>query len=130
MTSRPSRRRPGAGWLLCAAAAVGSSVASSGCAHGRAGAEERQAYVEAQLPELQACWTDIADQHPGRAGSLLFVVELRREGSVDWVDIEVDELGVAKLSACAVKAIKRWRFPAGGRQTIRFGVGFASPGSS
>ena len=119
----PGRRGLQLAVLLLAAAA------SSGCAHRRdAGAEARQAVVAANLPELQTCWDDIADEHPGAAGSLLFSVELRPNGSVEWVDIEVDELGIAKLGACTVRRIKRWRFPEDRRgRSIQFGVGFAAP---
>lgn len=103
------------------------------CAHGSgssdAGAAERQAVIESNMPELQACWDDLAPEHPGAAGSLLFDVELRRDGSVDWVDITVDELGVAKLGACAVREIKTWRFPEDRKpRSITFGVGFSAPG--
>jgi hypothetical protein len=81
--------------------------------------------IEANMPELQACWDDLASAHPGVAGSLLFAVDLRRNGSVEWVDLEVDELGLARLSACTVRRIKRWRFPEDRkRQSISFGVGF------
>ncbi len=101
----------------------------AGCAHvNDAGADARQAVIEANLPELQACWDDLAGEYPGESGSLLFAVELRRNGTVEWVDIEVDELGVPKLAACTVRQIKRWRFPADRRRrSIQFGVGFTSP---
>jgi hypothetical protein len=104
-------------------------LGTGACAHGsNAGAEARQAVIEANIAELRGCWDDVADQHPGASGSLLFAVELRRNGSVEWVDIEVDELGVAKLSACAVRNIKKWRFPEDRRRrSIRFGVGFTAP---
>lgn len=97
-----------------------------GCAHGSASAADRQAVIEANLPELQACWAEVADQHPGTAGSVLFSVDLRRNGSVDWVDV-VDEIGAPKLITCSVRRIKKWRFPEGRKQTIEFGVGFTSP---
>lgn len=102
-------------------------AASLGCAHASdAGSEARRAVVEANLPELQECWDDLAAEHPGVSGSLLFAVELRRNGTVEWVDVEVDELGVAKLSACTVRRIKKWQFPEDRRRrSIRFGVGFA-----
>jgi hypothetical protein len=106
-------------------ALVGSFVA--GCAHGSASAAERRAVIEANLPELQACWADMADQHPGVAGSVLFSVTLRRNGSVDWVDVGADEIGAPKLIACAVRRIKKWRFPEGPKQTLEFGVGFTAP---
>ncbi|KIG15933.1 hypothetical protein DB30_05124 [Enhygromyxa salina] len=97
-----------------------------GCAHGPdPGAAARQAVIVANMSELQDCWDEIASEHPGVAGSLLFEVDLRRNGSVEWVDIAVDELGVAKLSACTVRRIKRWRFPEDRkRRSISFGVGF------
>jgi hypothetical protein len=98
-----------------------------GCAHGSASAAERQAVIEANLPELQACWASVADQHPGAAGSVLFSVTLRRNGSVDWVDVPVDEIGAPKLITCAVRRIKKWRFPEGRKQTLEFGVGFTAP---
>ena len=110
-------------------AAAACLVALAGCAHGSdPSAAERQAIVAANLAELQDCWDELAADHPGAAGSLLFAVELRRNGSVEWVDIEVDELGVPKLSACAVRRIKRWRFPEDRqRRSIQFGVGFTAP---
>ncbi|MCA9684842.1 MAG: AgmX/PglI C-terminal domain-containing protein [Myxococcales bacterium] len=118
---RPRCVRPASALLLLA-----FLVVAPACAHGgSAGAEARQATIETNLAELQDCWDELAADHPGAAGSLLFAVELRRNGSVEWVDIEVDELGVPKLSACAVRRIKRWRFPEGSRQSIRFGIGFA-----
>ncbi len=98
-----------------------------GCAHGTGAASsaaERQAVIEANLPEIHACWANVAEQHPGKTGTVLFSVDLRRNGSVDWVDIDVDEIGVPKLITCALKRIKTWRFPAGPRRTIGFGVGF------
>jgi hypothetical protein len=98
-----------------------------GCAHGSGSAAQRQAVIEANLPELQACWANVADQYPGTAGSVLFEVDLRRNGSVDWVDVEVDEIGAPKLITCAVRRIKKWRFPEGRKQSIGFGVGFTSP---
>jgi hypothetical protein len=98
-----------------------------GCAHGSADAADRRAVIEANLPELQACWADVADQHPGVSGSVLFSVELRRNGSVDWVDVAVDEIRSPKLITCAVRRIKRWRFPEGRRQSLEFGVGFTAP---
>lgn len=110
------------------ASALAITIASLGCAHGTAlDADARKAVVEANLPELQACWADVADAHPGASGSLLFAVDIRRKGSVDYVALEVDEIGSAKLVACAVRRIKKWRFPAGRRQTIGFGVGFTAP---
>jgi hypothetical protein len=100
---------------------------ATACAHGLdAGGAARQAVVEDNLPDLQECFDEL-DAPPGLAGSLVFGVELRRNGTVEWVDIELDELGLAKLSACAVRRIKRWRFPEDRRRrTIRFGVGFAT----
>jgi hypothetical protein len=104
------------------------ALGASACAHASdAGGEARQAVVEANLPELQECWDDLAADHPGKSGSLLFGVDLRRNGSVEWVEIEADELRVAKLSACAVRRIKKWRFPEDRRRrSIHFGVGFSS----
>lgn len=101
----------------------------AGCAHASdAGSDARQAVIAAKLPELQECWDDLAADYPGAAGSLLFEVELRRNGTVEWVDVAVDELGVPKLSACAVRRIKRWRFPEDRRRrSIQFGVGFTGP---
>lgn len=109
---------------LCAA----GLVLLAGCAHGSsssAKASARQAVVEAKLPELQSCWSELPADQRTRAGSLLFAVDIRRNGTVDWVTLEVDELGVPALSACAVRRVKRWRFPEDRRQTIQFGVGFA-----
>lgn len=105
-----------------------SMLAWAGCAHASdAGSEARRAVVEANLPELQECWDDLAAEHPDASGSLLFAVELRRNGTVEWVEIEVDELGVPKLGACAVRRIKKWRFPEDRRRrSINFGVGFAA----
>src|SRR5690606_7433755 len=81
------------------------------CAHASdAGGEARQAVIEATLPELQECWDDLAAEHPGVSGSMLFAIDLRRNGTVEWVEIEADELGVARLSACAVRRIKKWHF--------------------
>jgi hypothetical protein len=102
--------------------------ASSACAHASdSGSEARQAVVEANLPELQECWDDLAAEHPGVSGSMLFSVELRKNGTVEWVEIEADELGVPKLGACAVRRIKRWRFPEDRRgRSITFGVGFTA----
>ncbi|PRQ00526.1 AgmX/PglI C-terminal domain-containing protein [Enhygromyxa salina] len=102
------------------------ALALSACAHGPdAGAPARQAVIESNMPELQACWDDLAGEHPGVGGSLLFEVDLRRNGSVEWVDIAVDQLGIAKLSACTVRRIKNWRFPEERkRRSISFGVGF------
>ncbi|PRQ02220.1 hypothetical protein ENSA5_25550 [Enhygromyxa salina] len=100
------------------------------CAHrATPSADARVAVVEANMGELQQCWDDLAGAYPGRAGSMLFSVDLRRNGTVDWVEIDADELGVAKLSACTVRRIKRWRFPEDRkRRSITFGVGFSSPG--
>ena len=116
-------RTPGINSILALA------VASTACAHrADAGAEARQAVVERNIAELQECWVDLAPEHPGVSGSLLFAVDLRRNGSVEWVEIEADELGVVKLDACAVRQIKRWRFPEDHkRRSIRFGVGFTAP---
>lgn len=105
---------------------VGSLVLG-GCAHGSASAAERQAVIEANLPELQACWANVADEHPGTAGSVMFSIDLRRNGSVDWVAVDVDEIGAPKLITCALRRIKKWQFPEGRKQTIGFGVGFTSP---
>ena len=104
-------------------------LSSVGCAHAspQASAAERQAVIEANLPELQACWANVADQYPGSSGSVVFSVVLRRKGSVDWVEVDVDEIGAPKLITCAVRRIKQWQFPAGSKQTIGFGVGFVSP---
>jgi hypothetical protein len=106
--------------------ALALGLGAIACAHASdAGNVARQTVVETNLPELQECWDNLAAEHPGVAGSLLFSVELRRNGTVEWVDIEVDELGLAKLSACAVRRIKKWRFPQDRRRrSIRFGVGF------
>ena len=58
------------------------------CAHtSDAGSQARQGVVETNLSELQECWDDLAAEHPGVAGSLLFTVELRRNGTVEWVEI-------------------------------------------
>ena len=87
-------------------------VPALGCAHAHdAGADARQAVIETNLAQLQDCWDELAPEHPGVAGSMLFSVDLRRNGSVEWVDIAVDELGIPKLGACTIKRIKRWRFP-------------------
>lgn len=110
--------------LACACA---SPLASLACAHGSGDADARKALVEANLHELQDCWTELAAEHPGASGSLLFAVDIRRSGSVDYVSVAVDELGSPKLVACSVRRIKRWKFPAGRRQTIEFGVGFTAP---
>jgi hypothetical protein len=123
----------GSGRGLAGIAALLATLASAlACAHqgdgAGPGAEARQAVIAANLPELQDCWDEIASEHPGAAGSLMFSVSLRRNGSVEWVDIEVDELGMAKLSACTVRKIKRWRFPEDRRRrSIQFGVGFTAP---
>ena len=69
----------------------------------------------------------MADLHPGASGTITFSVDVRRNGSVDWADVEIDEIGAPKLIACAIRRIKKWRFPPGRRQTIGFGVGFTSP---
>lgn len=102
------------------------ALALAGCAHASdAGAAARQAVIEANLAELQECWDDLAAEYPGAAGSLLFSVDLRRDGSVEWVDIAVDELGIPKLGACTVRRIKRWKFPEDRkRRSMQFGVGF------
>lgn len=115
-------------WGSWAASLLALST-SLACTHaGDAGAGVRQAVVEAELAELQECWDDLAAEHPGASGSMLFRVDLRRNGSVEWVDIAVDELGIPKLGACTVKRIKRWRFPEDRhRRSITFGVGFTSP---
>lgn len=101
-------------------------VGPLGCAHAPdPGGAARQAVIEANMSELQSCWDDLASEHPGRSGSLLFSVDLRRNGTVEWVDIAVDELGIAKLDACTVRKIKRWRFPEDRkRRSFSFGVGF------
>ncbi|MFV8753125.1 AgmX/PglI C-terminal domain-containing protein [Nannocystaceae bacterium ST9] len=109
--------------------ALASLLLAFGCAHAGAseGAAERQAVIEANMPELQACWASVADQYPGKSGTVMFSVDLRRKGSVDWVDVDLDEIGAPKLITCAVRRIKKWRFPEGRKQTIGFGVGFTSP---
>jgi hypothetical protein len=115
------------GQRLAAGVLIALVCASLGCAHANdAGSDARQAVVEANLYELQACWDELASEHPGVSGSMLFSVDLRRNGSVEWVDIAVDELGIPKLGACTIKRIKRWRFPEDRRRrSIEFGVGFA-----
>lgn len=110
------------------ASLLASTLALVGCAHASsADADARKALVEANLHELQDCWTELAAEHPGASGSLLFAVDIRRSGSVDYVSVAVDELGSPKLVACSVRRIKRWKFPEGRRQTIEFGVGFTAP---
>jgi hypothetical protein len=105
-----------------------SVLSTSACAHASdPGSDARRAVVETNLPELQECWDDLAAEHPGASGSLLFSVDVRRNGTVEWVEIAADELGVPKLSACAVRHIKKWRFPEDRRRrSISFGVGFTS----
>lgn len=100
-----------------------------GCAHRTdAGAQARQAVIEANLHELQTCWSDLAAEYPGVSGSLLFGVDLRANGSVEWVEVLADDIGAPKLVACTVRHIKRWRFPEDRkRRSISFGVGFAAP---
>lgn len=109
-------------WTLVAGLASGCATGSR--AQGDS-AVARQAVVEANLPELQSCWSDLAGVFAARSGSLIFAVDIRRNGTVEWVEIVGDELGLPELSACTVKRIKRWQFPADrGRRSIRFGVGF------
>lgn len=111
-------------------ALLAASLLLLGCAH-RAdpGAAARVAVISDNMSELQACWDDLAAEHVDVSGSLLFAVELRANGTVDWVDVEVDELGVPKLIACTVRRIKHWRFPEDRkRRSISFGVGFTAPG--
>lgn len=107
------------------------ALAASACAHANdAGAGARKAVVEANLEEIQICWDDLAAAHPEVSGSLLFEVDLRKNGSVEWVDVSVDEVGVPKLVTCAVRRIKKWQFPADRkRRSISFGVGFTAAGS-
>jgi len=130
------RRSRRAALALAGAASILVCAGGLGCAHAgstdaEAAAAARQAVIESNMGELQSCWDDLAPAHPGVSGSLLFNVELRRNGSVEWVDIGVDELGVAKLGACTVRQIKKWRFPEDRkRRSISFGVGFASPGAA
>ena len=58
----------------------------------------------------------------------MFGVDLRANGSIEWVEVLADELGEPKLVACAVRHIKRWRFPEDRkRRSISFGVGFSAP---
>ena len=99
---------------------------ASGCAHrSDPGAQARLDVISSNISELQTCWDDLAADHPGVSGSLLFAVDLRANGTVEWVEVEVDELGVPKLVACTVRRIKRWRFPEDRRRrSISFGVGF------
>lgn len=106
--------------LLCA------SVLACGCAHrSDPGKEARLAVIGDNLGQLQECWADLAAEHPGASGSLLFAVDLRANGTVEWVDVEVDEVGVPKLVACTVRRIKRWKFPEDRRRrSFSFGVGF------
>ena len=110
-------------------AAVLALALACGCAHRTdAGAPARQAVIETNLHELQACWSDLAAEHPGVSGSLLFSVDLRANGSVEWVEVLADDIGAPKLVACSVRHIKRWRFPEDRkRRSISFGVGFAAP---
>jgi hypothetical protein len=114
------------------AAVLGLALSLTACAHASdAGSDARRAVVEANLPELQECWDDLAAAHPGVSGSMLFTVELHRNGTVEWVDIAADELGVAKLGACTVRRIKKWRFPEDRRRrSITFGVGFTASSSN
>lgn len=113
---------------LAQACMLACTLASLACAHaGPLDADTRKGVVEANLVELQDCWTELAAEHPGASGSLLFSVDIRRSGSVDYVAIEADEIGSPKLVACTVRRIKRWKFPEGRRQTIGFGVGFTAP---
>ena len=108
---------------------LAASLLLLGCAHRTdPGTEARVAVISDNMAELQACWDELAAEHPGAAGSLLFAVELRANGSVDWVDVEVDELGVPKLVVCTVRRIKRWRFPEDRKhRSISFGVAFTAP---
>jgi hypothetical protein len=103
-----------------------ASVLACSCAHrSDPGAEARLAVISSNLAELQECWDDLAAENPGVSGSLLFSVDLRANGTVEWVDVEVDELGVPKLVVCSVRRIKHWRFPEDRRRrSISFGVGF------
>jgi hypothetical protein len=112
--------------LLNSLGAALASVLACGCAHrSDPGADARMAVISANLGELQECWDDLAADYPGVSGSLLFAVDLRANGTVEWVDVEVDELGVPKLVACSVRRIKRWHFPEDRRRrSISFGVGF------
>ncbi len=105
------------------------ALAAAGCAHASDPGLDaaRQALIQQNLPQLQECWLEVANQYPGASGSLLFSVDVRKNGSVDWVDVEVDEIGAPKLVACSVRRIKKWKFPEGKRQTIGFGVGFVAP---
>lgn len=81
--------------------------------------------ISHNLDELQDCWADLAAEHPGVSGSVLFAVDLRANGTVEWVDVEADELGVPRLVTCAVRRIKRWQFPEDRkRRSISFGVAF------
>jgi hypothetical protein len=108
------------------AAMLAAGVLACSCAHrSDAGAQARLTVISNNLGELQACWDDLAAEHPGVSGSVLFAVDLRANGTVEWVDVEVDELGVPKLVACSVRRIKRWRFPEDRkRRSISFGVAF------
>jgi hypothetical protein len=108
------------------AAMLIACVLACACAHRPdPGSEARLAVISSNLAELQECWDDLAAEHPGVSGSLLFAVDLRANGTVEWVDVEVDELGVPQLVACSVRRIKRWRFPEDRkRRAISFGVGF------
>lgn len=105
-----------------------ASALACGCAHrSDPGAQARLSVISDNLGELQECWDDLAADYPGVSGSLLFAVDLRANGTVEWVDVEVDELGVPKLVACSVRRIKRWKFPEDRkRRSISFGVGFTA----
>lgn len=121
--SVPHRKTPRA---VVQAAMLAASVLACSCAHrSDPGSQARLAVISSNLGELQACWDDLAAEHPGVSGSVLFAVDLRANGTVEWVDVEVDELGVPKLVACSVRRIKRWRFPEDRkRRSISFGVAF------
>jgi hypothetical protein len=105
---------------------LATSVLACACAHrSDPGAEARLTVISSNLGELQECWDDLAAAHPGVSGSVLFAVDLHRNGTVEYVDVETDELGVPKLVTCAVRRIKRWRFPEDRkRRSISFGVAF------
>jgi hypothetical protein len=118
------RRRPAIVILLAAVL---------GCAHSNASAPDpelasaRHQAIEGYIPELLDCWFEVMGEYRGPAGSLLFSIDIRKNGKIDWVDIEDDDLGVPQLVTCTVRRIKKWRLPAGKRQTITFGVEFVTP---
>ncbi len=74
--------------------------------------EIRQTIVR-QLPKVKACYERALKAEGGLRGRLVLSLDVQPEGNVTGARISDDGIGNDTLSACVVKAVDSWRFPAG-----------------